>query len=172
MISNINERFVFPRIPLRFSLPEGYPNVGRILNVSVEPEITEYRIRQGELEIKGSYQVTISYFEALSEEEQGPPELRELEEDDFFCHLRLETDGLFTDEDDGNSKTGNITSELYTVHFLRPIHTIVDTQFIGRPRYYRPGIAVERAEVTGDGRREIKGELVLSLANRGRRRSR
>jgi len=86
---------VFPRIPLKLNLPPGYPNVGKISNISIAPEISDYRVSRGEMEIKGSYQITVSYFQAREKEDQDLPEQKEPENDDFFCHLRLQTDGLF-----------------------------------------------------------------------------
>ncbi len=162
---------IFPRIPLKLTLPQDYPCVGRISNVSVVPEISDYRISRGEMEIKGSYQITISYMKTPDkEEDQGPPELKELENDDFFCHLRLQADGLFADAEDnypGDSETG---AELYTVHYTRPFHTYVDLHMIDRPRQYKPGMVVEKADFRCDGPDSFRGELVLGLVNRARRR--
>lgn len=161
---------VFPRIPLKLNLPPGYPNVGKISNISIAPEISEYRVSRGEMEINGSYQITVSYFQAREKEDQGLPEQKEPENDDFFCHLRLQADGLFADEEDNYSGNTGRGTELYTVHYTRPFHTFVDIHLIERPRQYKPGMVVERADLSCDGFGSLSGELVLGLVNRARRR--
>ncbi|MBU7007812.1 hypothetical protein [Phosphitispora fastidiosa] len=169
-VGETKKMIVFPRIPLKLNLPSGYPKAGKISNISIAPEISEYRVSRSEMEIKGSYQITVSYFQACDKEDQTPPELKEVENDDFFCHLRLQADGLFVDEEDDYSGNTGLGAELYTVHYTRPFHTFVDIQLIERPRQYKPGMIVEKADLTSDGS-GLSGELVLGLVNRARRRS-
>ncbi|WP_418791350.1 hypothetical protein [Phosphitispora sp. TUW77] len=169
MVSNIKNRIVFPRIPLKLSLPSGYPDVGKISNISIDPEITDFRHISGEIEIKGYYQITVSYFQARNEEDLDPPELKELENDNFFCHLKLQADGLFAEEEDNCSGKAGIGTELYTVHYSKPFHTYVDINLIDRARQFRPGMVVERVDLVSDEPGSLSGELVLGLVNRTRR---
>lgn len=172
LFREVQKNYIFPRIPLNLSIPETYPDLGNISNISVTPEVTNFKYSREEMEIEGQYQLAVSYYKAVSETDYGPPELRELENDDFFGHLKLEADGLFADEDqDGYVNVRNNSTELYTVHFTRRFHTYVDLEFINRPRYFRPGIVVEKVELAPDSTRVLKGELILSLINKSRRRS-
>jgi len=164
-----HKNHVFPRIPLKLEIPGDYPDIGRILNISVIAEIKEYRITRHEMEISGSYRITVSYFKTPCPPDEGPRELRELECDDFFSHLRIQADGLFTDNQEEPQGTAG-SPELYTVHFARPFHTFVDTQFIGRVRQFKPGMTVVKADLNRKSERLVGGELVLGLVNRTRRR--
>ena len=169
-VGETKKMIVFPRIPLKLNLPSGYPNPGKISNISIVPEISEYRVSRSEMEIKGSYQITVSYFQGRDKEDQALPKLKEVESDDFFCHLRLQADGLFADEEDNYSGSTGRGTELYTVHYKRPFHTFVDIHLIERPRQYKPGMVVEKADLSSDGSGSLSGELVLGLVNRARRR--
>lgn len=169
-IPKVWKSYVFPRIPLKFELPESYPGAGKISSVTVVPKIRNFRFERDELEIKGSYQVTVSYFKAFPEPIPYPVEQAELQYDGFFSHLKLQSDGFFADrEEDYPAGPVNPAAELYTVQFLRPLHTFIDLEFVGRTRNYRPGLVVEKVEVEGGEGRLLKGELVLGLVNRGRR---
>lgn len=173
LFREIQKNYIFPRIPLNLSIPDTYPDLGSISNITVIPEVTNFKYSREELEIEGQYQLAVSYYKAVSDTEYGPPELRELECDDFFSHLKLEADGLFADEEQADSVNGRKNSaELYSIDFTRQFHTFVDLEFINRPRSFRPGIIVENVELVADTVRNLKGELILSLVNKSRRHSR
>lgn len=170
LFREVPKNYVFPRIPLNLTIPDNYPDLGSISNITVIPELTNFKYSREELEIRGQYQVAVSYYKALSEEDYGPRELRELECDDFFSHLKLEADGLFADDDQEDAvNVRKNSAELYTVHFTREFHTYVDLEFINKPRSFKPGIVVEKAELAPDNARTVKGELVLSLINKSKR---
>lgn len=172
LFREVQKSYIFPRIPLNLSIPDNYPDMGSISNISVIPEVTNYKYCREELEIEGQYQLAVSYYKAVSEADSGPSELRELECDDFFSHLKLEANGLFADEDQEDSvNVRKNSAELYTVHFSRPFHTYVDLEFINRPRSFKPAIVVEKVGLIPDTLRKLKGELVLSLINKSRRHS-
>lgn len=168
VIKENQKSYIFPRVPLNITLPEDYPDIGEISNVTVIPEINDYKFNRSELELWGSYQLIISYQKKQPGKEEEPEELNELECDEFFSHLKLEADGLFRDEEQLNAQTA---SELYTVRFTRPFHTYVSTDFITRPRLFKPLIIVERIDVKSKDNRLIKGELVLEMINKPRRTS-
>lgn len=170
-IQEIRKNFIFPRIPLKFSLPEDYPDVGSIANAAVVPEITGFKFTRNELELEGNYQLAISYYKIQGSVGDGPPELKDLETDDFFSHLKLEADGLFAEANNEEGKVTQQAAELYTIHFSKPFHTFVDLEFINRPRTFRPAIVVENVELEPSGGRDIKGQLVLGLINQPRRSS-
>lgn len=168
VVQEIQKNYVFPRIPLKFQLPDNYPEVGCISSISVVPEIRDFRLNRGEIEIRGSYQVTVSYFEALKQSE--PDKLREIKCDDFFSYLQIQADGLITDSGEEPAMgTGQSSQELNTVQFERPFHTFVDLEFISRPRTFKPGLIIERVDLEAGEGHSLKGELVLSLVNRPRR---
>ncbi len=168
-IRDIEKTFVFPRIPLNFELPENYPEVGKILNISIVPEITHFRFGRDELEIKGEYQIAVSYIKGQSDSGTDKLENREFC-DNFFSILKIQSNGLFTDDEPESSLINSKTSpELYTVHFNRSFHTYLDLEVIPRPRFFRPGMVVERAHLERNGGRTLKGELVLGLVNVARR---
>lgn len=166
VIKESQKSYVFPRVPLNISLPKDYPDIGEISNVTVIPEINDYRYNRNELELWGSYQLFISYQKAQPGADEEPEELRELECDEFFSHLKLQADGLFRDEEQLSAQKA---SELYTVQFTRTFHTYVSTDFISRPRLFKPLIIVERVDVKSKDNRSIKGELVLGMINKPRR---
>ncbi len=168
-VQEIQKNYVFPRIPLKFLLPDNYPEVGRISNISVIPKIQKFRFSRDELEIRGVYQITVSYFEALAQSDIESSETRELKCDDFFSNVKLHANGLFRDnEEECLSGTGNASRDLYSVQFSRPFHTFIDLQFIGRPRVFKPGLVVEKVNLDKDQGHSIKGELVLGLVNKTR----
>ena len=170
LFREVQKNYIFPRIPLNLVIHESYPDIGSISDITVIPEVTNFKYSREELEIEGQYQLAVSYYKAVSEANNGPPELMELEYDNFFSNLKLEADGLFAENDEDES--ANIrknSAELYTVHFTRQFHTYVDLEFISKPRSFKPGIVVEKAEITPDTVRNLKGELVLSLINKSRR---
>jgi hypothetical protein len=160
--------YTFPRIPLNFSIPENYPELERISNISVIPEITDYHFTREEMEIKGSYQIEVSYFKTLPEDNfnstgSGTTKC------EFFGNIRVCSEGLIEDPDASFPEDDADTRELYTVQFSRPFHTFIDLEFIARPRSYRPTITIERADLDIAGKRQLKGELVLGVTNLVRR---
>ena len=169
-LQDIQKNFIFPRIPLSFTLPEEYPEVATISNVSVTPEISGFGFNRDELEIQGTYQVTVSYFKPLIRSDEGPAPVRACNCEDFFGSLKLQADGCIAEyEEPSRSGEGKDTHELYTVSFTKPFHTFVDLEFIHRPRSFRPSIVVEKVDLAPADGRGLKGELVFSLTNRNRR---
>lgn len=165
--------YLFPRIPLRLNLPDGYPDVGAISNISVLPEIADYRITQDELELKGNYQINVSYFKKRPASEQAEEEVAELSYDQFFSALKVKDDGLFADDDEREAPAaGRGNRELYTVSFERPFHTYVDLEFINPPRSFKPVLMVDKISLEPGDDRILKGELLLELSGRTRGRNR
>jgi hypothetical protein len=121
------------------------------------------------MEIRGGYQITVSYFKMLSDLKVPVTEPRKLQ-CEFFDNMTLCANGLLKDAEECSSEGSADTRELYTVEFSRPIHTFIDLEFIGRPRSFRPVIIVESANLEIAGENSLKGELVLGLANRLRHR--
>ncbi|MDT3699686.1 MAG: hypothetical protein RO469_09670 [Thermincola sp.] len=169
VIQEIQSSYTFPRIPLSLLVPAGYPELGKISNFSVVPQIAEYRFSREEMEIRGGYQITVSYFKMLSDLKVPVTEPRKLQ-CEFFDNMTLCANGLLKDAEECSSEGSADTRELYTVEFSRPIHTFIDLEFIGRPRSFRPVIIVESANLEIAGENSLKGELVLGLANRLRHR--
>jgi hypothetical protein len=168
VVHEIQSSYRFPRIPLSFEIPDSYPELGRISNFSVVPEITEYHFSREEIEIRGRYQITVSYFKRLPEASfpsTGPRALQ----CEFFGNMTVCSDGFLVDSEESLPEGNADTRELYTVQFSRPIHTFIDLEFISRPRSFKPVIIVERADLDIAGERTLKGELVLGLANRARK---
>lgn len=141
MIEEIPRGFLFPRIPLSFTLPDSYPDVECISNISVIPKIRNFRLGRDEMEISGSYETTVSYFKVPT------------------------GSGNEVRENRYNPK------ELYTASFSRPFHTFVDLESINSSKPFRPLIVVDRIDLEPAKGRGFKGELVLELINRGRRKS-
>ncbi len=166
MLKEVQKGYVFPRIPLNLTLPEDYPDIGCISNIAVIPEINDFRQGRDEIEIKGSYQVSVSYIKAETRPHMHVGD-RVLNCKDFFGQLKLQADGLFSEEEDQESR--DVSGELYTVNFTRPFHTFVDLEAVSRSRYHRPFMAVERVHLEPAEGRLLKGELVLWLATRPRR---
>ncbi|PKM81415.1 MAG: hypothetical protein CVU89_09185 [Firmicutes bacterium HGW-Firmicutes-14] len=172
-LRDIQKSYIFPRIPLRLELPENYPDIGNISNVSVVPEIKVYRYSREGLEIKGSYQIIVSYFSALPNEDEEVTEFRELEEDDFFSHLKLQADGLFAETDDTGTGGEAGFPELYTVHFSRAFHTFVEPETVNGFVNFKPGMVVEKINLNdSEEGRLLKGELVFGLVNMPKKRMR
>lgn len=167
VIQEIQTSYTFPRIPLSFVIPDDYPEPGRISNVSVIPEIEGYHFTREELEIKGNYQITVSFFKTSpgSIQAAGARPLN----CEFFSNLKVSSDGFLADSEETHQESENDAREMYTVHFNRPFHTFIDIEFINRPRSFKPAIVVERVDLDIAGKRELRGELVLGLANRVRR---
>lgn len=169
-VQDFQKNYIFPRIPLNSTLPDDYPDLGRISNISVAPQIKEYHFSRDELEILGFYEITVSYFKKVSLPDHKPAGLKELHCDDFFSSMKIQADGLFGEcgEEVLSGRQEN-TQELYTVQFTRPFHTFIDLEFITRPRSFKPAIIVEKVELNSEDERILKGELVLGLVNRLRR---
>ncbi len=166
-IRHIEKSFVFPRIPLHFKLPDNYPDLGRISNVSVIPEIRHFRFGREELEIKGEYQIAVSYTRPKADTDKY--ENTETF-DDFFSILKIQSNGLLADEETGDkSEEFKDFPELYTVHFTKPFHTYLDMHLIYRPRFFKPGMVVESMHLEISDDRTMKGQLVLGLVNTARR---
>lgn len=169
-VRDIPRSFIFPRIPLDLLLPESYPDLGKISNISVIPEIKETKFHSAELEIAGDYQVAVSYFNDVTQTETDYSTAHEMKCEDFFSHLKVHANGLLGEtEENVEMKVAPKQSELYTVHFIRPFHTYIDYEQLDRPRYFRPGIAVEDVNFEKTGARSLKGHLTLGLINRTRR---
>ena len=172
VIQEIQTSYTFPRIPLTFTIPDNFPELGRISNISVVPEIAEYHFSREEMEIRGRYQITVSYFKMVPESNfpsTGPRALQ----CEFFGNMTVCSDGFLADSEEGSLPEGDAdTRELYTVQFSRQIHTFIDLEFISRPRSFKPAIIVERVDLDIAGERSLKGELVLGLANRVRKSGR
>lgn len=168
VVKDTNKNYIFPRVPINIEIPEDYPDIGEISNISVIPQLSDYSFNRGELELWGSYQVIVSYKKSAPQTWDEPAELCDLSCDEFFSHLRLQADGLFTEEPH-QSNQREAASELYTIQFTRPLHTYVSQDAISKPRFFRPLITVERIEAKTSEKRKIKAELVLALINRTRR---
>ena len=165
----IKTRYTFPRIPLNIVIPESHPKLGRISNISVVPEIAEYHFTREEMEIRGNYQVIVSYFKPEPESFSKDPRTLQCE---FFGNMRVCSDDLLVDSEESLDEGGADARELYTLQLSRPIHTFVDPEFISKPKSFKPVIVVERADLKIAGERSLKGELVLGLANRTRKMGR
>lgn len=165
-VQDIQQNYVFPRIPLNLTVPDNYPDIGRVSNISIVPEVKEFKFTRDELELWGSYLVTVSYFKNQPATEfvvHKPC-------DQFFSMLKVRSDGMFAEcEDDYTSGYKENSRELYTAHFTRAFHTFVDLEFISKPRSFRPSIVVEKADIDRADERTLKGEVVLGLTNRFRR---
>lgn len=171
VMQGIQTNYTFPRIPLSFMIPDSYPELGRISNISIVPEISEYHFTREEMEIKGIYQISVSYFKHVPEADlpsTGPKALQ----CEFFGNVKVCSGGFLADSEERLPEGGAGARELYTVQFSRPIHTFIDLEFIGRPRSFKPAIIVERADMDIADGRSLKGELVLGLANRMRKSNR
>lgn len=171
VMQGIQTNYTFPRIPLSFVIPDSYPELGRISNISVVPEISEYHFTREEMEMQGRYQISVSYFKHVPDADFASTEPRALQ-CEFFGNMTVCSNGLLADSEERPPESGAGTRELYTVQFNRPIHTFIDLEFIGRPRSFKPAIIVERVDLEIAGGRSLKGELVLGLANRMRKSNR
>ncbi len=170
LAGEVQKTFVFPRIPLSFNLPDDYPDAGLISNISVTPEITNFKYTREEIELEGRYTVAVSFYKTQSEAGNEAEDFPENEPDDFFSRLKLEDNGLLCDcSGEAKAKARQDSSELYTVHFSRQFHTFVDLEFITKPRSFRPGMVVEKAGLEIIDRRTLKGELIFGLINKPRR---
>lgn len=166
VIQEIQASYIFPRIPLSFMIPEGYPDLGRISNISVVPEIAEFHFTREEMEMLGGYQISVSYFKTAPEAKSIAPKTLKCE---FFGNMTMCSDGFLADSEETLSGCSADTRELYTVQFSRQIHTFIDLEFISRPRSFKPALTIERADLEIADERRLKGELVLGLANRTRK---
>ncbi len=170
VVSEMPKTYIFPRVPLKLTLPDNYPEIDLIASISVFPEIKDFRFLREELEIEGSYLVSVSYFKASPQTGVQSAKTGTLPGDDFFGSLKLQADGLFADDAEeyltGTTKT---CPELYTVEFSRPLHTFIDLELISHPRTYKPGLVIEKVDLEASGARSFRGELVLGLINKARR---
>ena len=173
VLEDTQKGYPFPRIPLNLQLPDNYPDVERISSITVTPEIKDIRYNQEEMEIKGIYQVAVSYFRAGQKERESAMEPNDLCVDEFFSYLKLQDDGLFVEDDDEESLViGANKRELYTASFIRSFHTFVDLEYLGQPAHSKPLMVVDKVELLPEGHRVLRGELFLELVSKNRGNSR